>query len=553
MNNLTIKARLMLVIGFLSLLVIAIGSSGLWSLSRSSQSLRNVHDNNLLPIGQIGDVRLRVLHIRTAITTGLTYKEEIPGQHAEIEQDIADIQKQWGAYMATYLTPEEKKLAANFSAEFDKCLDQGVRQAMKLQHDKRWGEAERFYWDQVRPLCKPVTEEADSLLQLQRDLAKTEYEANIGRYATNRALTLTFVPVCLILVIYLGWAMIRSLNRSTNQAYGYIKEMTEGNLNVDVRMETRDEISKILLAVSQLRGKLASDLDEARNTASELEALVQQTQKSIVEVGNSVTEIAATSKEQEATAVEVAATATEVSATSKEISATSRELVKTMGDVAMVAEHSASLASSGQAGLVHMEEIMHQVMEASGSINAKLSVLNEKADNIGHVTTTITKVADQTNLLSLNAAIEAEKAGEYGRGFAIVATEIRRLADQTAVASYDIELMVKEIQSAVSASVMGMDKFSEEVRRGIEGVQQVSGSLSQVIEQVQTLAPRFEGVNEGMQAQAHGAEQITDALAQLSEASQQTVETLRQSNQAIANVNLTMHDLSDSVSRYQTA
>ena len=143
--------------------------------------------------------------------------------------------------------------------------------------------------------------------------------------------------------------------------------------------------------------------------------------------------------------------------------------------------------------------------------------------------TTITKVADQTNLLSLNAAIEAEKAGEYGRGFAVVATEIRRLADQTAVATYDIDQMVKEIQSAVAAGVMGMDKFSEEVRRGMQEVQQVGGQLSQIIQQVQALAPRVESVNEGMQAQTTGAEQITEALMQLSEAAQQTVESLRQS------------------------
>ena len=111
--------------------------------------------------------------------------------------------------------------------------------------------------------------------------------------------------------------------------------------------------------------------------------------------------------------------------------------------------------------------------------------------------TTIVKVADQTNLLSLNAAIEAEKAGEYGRGFAVVATEVRRLADQTAVATYDIEQMVREIQSAVSAGVMGMDKFSEEVRRGIAEVGQVGEQLSQIIQQVQALAPRVQMVNEG--------------------------------------------------------
>src|SRR6201999_4020148 len=112
--------------------------------------------------------------------------------------------------------------------------------------------------------------------------------------------------------------------------------------------------------------------------------------------------------------------------------------------------------------------------------NAKLTVLSEKAGNINQVVTTITKVADQTNLLSLNAAIEAEKAGEYGRGFAVVATEIRRLADQTAVATYDIEQMVKEIQSAVATGVMGMDKFSQEVRRGVGEVQQVSWQPAQI-------------------------------------------------------------------------
>src|SRR5579871_978526 len=173
-----------------------------------------------------------------------------------------------------------------------------------------------------------------------------------------------------------------------------------------------------------------------------------------------------------------------------------------MKEVADVAEQTAVRAASGQEGLTRMGATMRQVLEASASINARLAVLNEKTGNINTVVTTITKVADQTNLLSLNAAIEAEKAGEYGRGFAVVATEIRRLADQTATATYDIEQMVKEMQSAVAAGVMGMDKFSEEVRRGVEVVGQVSVELAQIIDQVQTLTPRFEMVGEGMEAQS---------------------------------------------------
>ena len=222
-----------------------------------------------------------------------------------------------------------------------------------------------------------------------------------------------------------------------------------------------------------------------------------------------------------------------------------------MAEVAVVAEQTAVLAGGGQSGLSNMEETMHRVMEAAGSINAKLAILNEKASNINHVVTTITKVADQTNLLSLNAAIEAEKAGEYGRGFSVVATEIRRLADQTAVATYDIEQMVKEIQSAVAAGVMGMDRFSEEVRRGIHDVQQVGTQLNQIIHDVQTLSPRFGAVSEGMQAQATGAEQITEALAQLSEAAQQTVETLRQSSHALEDLDQAAIGLRSGVSRFK--
>jgi methyl-accepting chemotaxis protein WspA len=200
-----------------------------------------------------------------------------------------------------------------------------------------------------------------------------------------------------------------------------------------------------------------------------------------------------------------------------------------------------------------MEGTMKQITDASGSINARLAVLSEKAGNINAVVTTITKVADQTNLLSLNAAIEAEKAGEYGRGFAVVATEIRRLADQTAAATSDIEQMVKEMQSAVAAGVMGMDKFSEEVRRGGEVVGQVSAQLTEIIGKVQTLTPNFETVNEGMQSQSLGAQQISEALAQLGEAAQQTVDSLKQSNAAIEQLTEVTAGLQSGVSRFKVA
>ena len=325
--------------------------------------------------------------------------------------------------------------------------------------------------------------------------------------------------------------MIRSLHAMA----GHAEQIAAGNLNVAIQPQSeKDAMGNALAAM-----------------VAKLSALIGQVQRSGIQVNTSVNEIAATAKEQQATANEIAATTTEIGATAKEITATSRELVKTVNEVTGVAEQTATLAGNGQTGLVKMEETMQQIMSAGASINAKLAVLNEKAGNINQVVTTITKVADQTNLLSLNAAIEAEKAGEYGRGFAVVATEIRRLADQTAVATFDIEQMVKEMLSAVSAGVMGMDKFSEEVRRGVAEVHQVGAQLGQIIQQVQALTPRFEVVNEGMQAQSTGAQQISDALAQLGEAARQTAESLRQSTEAIDQLNGASLGLKNSVEKFK--
>jgi methyl-accepting chemotaxis protein WspA len=133
----------------------------------------------------------------------------------------------------------------------------------------------------------------------------------------------------------------------------------------------------------------------------------------------------------------------------------------------------------------------------------------------------------------------------------VVANEIRRLADQTAIATYDIEQMVREIQSAVAAGVMGIDKFSEEVRRGSTDMVHVSEQLSMIIEQVQELAPHIQLVNEGMQHQTEGAEQINMALSQLTDATSQTVESLIQTTSTIDNMSDVANKLRQGVDRFR--
>ncbi|NER50220.1 MAG: methyl-accepting chemotaxis protein, partial [Symploca sp. SIO1A3] len=161
---------------------------------------------------------------------------------------------------------------------------------------------------------------------------------------------------------------------------------------------------------------------------NQMNRVIGAAENSSIQVTSSATEISASGKQLEATITQQVSSTNEVTATCQEIAANASELVQTMGRVANLAQTTAHAAGNSQQDLRRMEKTMHQLADATASISSKLGLISEKANNINSVVTTITKVADQTNLLSLNAAIEAEKAGEYGAGFAVVAREIRRLA-----------------------------------------------------------------------------------------------------------------------------
>ncbi len=412
-----------------------------------------------------------------------------------------------------------------------------LSEVVQLSHDAKTHETMERTQAKLDPLFGALRKDLLAIVDWNKsssDASALHIERSVTR--AKQSVVVVFVGV-LVLALASGYYLLRMVTSPLGRLVSAVDVMRQGDFTQRLDLRRSDEFG---------------DLAEGFNRMTdELTTLVEQVQKSGIQVNASATEIAATAKQQQATASEIASTTTEIGATSNEITATSKELVKTISEVARTAEQTAHTADEGRAGLTRMEQTMTHVTDAVGTITGKLAVLNEKAGNINTVVTTIAQVADQTNLLSLNAAIEAEKAGEFGRGFAVVAREIRRLADQTAIASSDIGEMVKEMQSAVSAGVMGMDKFSEDIRRAVQEVRTASAQLAQIIEQVQGLTPRIDTVNEGMQAQSTGASQISEALAQLGDAARQTAESLSQSNAAIQQLNEATSGLQLGVRRFK--
>ena len=539
MKNWTLRQRILasfaVIIAIMLLMVVA-AYSRLLSIETSEETVRTdsvpgVYYSSMIRSAWVDSYVLTLQLVGSASQRDLNNEDR--KLYASYEERL---KHELDNYRSTIFDKEDRASFDTFE-QLHQQYAQVLANVIELYQNKQFAQAHAMVTEQLAPAWMAGRKQLNALIDANRIKAAEATDTIAHSVMTAKASMLISLVIAVLAAALCGYLLLKAIMSPMKRIVSILEVMRSGDLSSRLNLERKDEFGAVETGFNDMM--------------TELTSLVSQAQRSSVQVTTSVTEIAATSKQQQATATETAATTTEIGATSREIAATSRDLVRTMTEVTSAADQASILAGSGQQGLARMEETMHQVMGAADLVNAKLEILNEKAGNINQVVVTIVKVADQTNLLSLNAAIEAEKAGEYGRGFAVVATEVRRLADQTAVATYDIEQMVREIQSAVSAGVMGMDKFSEEVRRGMFEVTQVGEQLSQIIHQVQALAPRVLMVNEGMQAQATGAEQINLALVQLGDASSQTVESLRQASFAIDELSQVAVGLRSGVSRFK--
>lgn len=381
-----------------------------------------------------------------------------------------------------------------------------------------------------------------------------DIKAGIGRMR----LSISAAALVLLAVALAGlrWGL-NSVFKPVSRTSELAEQIASGDLESASRAIRECKESERRIEKAQTRGRACDEvgalLSSFRTMAGNLDSLVGQVKASGLQVSTSAAEIAASAREIEATAAEQAASLSRVNDTSTEILRTSENLSETMAAVAGDSAKTAELAQEGSLELAAMESAMQALSEATSSFSSRFASINEKAGTISSIVTTIAKVAEQTNLLSLNASIEAEKAGEFGQGFSVVAREIRRLADQTGLAAQDIEIMVREMQTAVSAGVMEMDKFADAVRRRTEEVGEIGSHMSSIIGHVQALEPRFEEAREGVLAQSRGSRRISEAMDQLSQAADQTRQTLAEFKGATEQLNEAVQDLRDEVFKFKVS
>ncbi len=394
----------------------------------------------------------------------------------------------------------------------------------------------------LEPLYQAHRKAIDEVVVLANAAAAEEEAHAKDDLRRDRWTLLGLASVVVLILLFAGRIVRRAMNdlqRQITAVTAVARRVADGDLSpvtvTGSAVDTRELVGTI------------------RSMTEGLGSLVRRVQQASAALTATASRLTSTSREQDATVRTLSSSAEDSAAASAAISETSRELQKTMRDVADLSERAATVAESGRVGLGQMRSSVESLEKATSSISSKLGTIRDRATDITGVVTTMTRVAEQTNLLSVNAAIEAEKAGEQGRGFLVVAREIRRLADQSAVASLDIDHMVRQMQSAVSSGVSEMDRFGDNVERVSQTTTSVGSQLGEVIERMKSLSTTLGSAHERAAGQAEDAERINDAMAALSAGASQTAASVTELRGAAGDLEVAVKSLREEISRFAAA
>lgn len=367
--------------------------------------------------------------------------------------------------------------------------------------------------------------------QLERFLSKDLYALQ-----AKRGYSVLSITLMTLIAFFCAFVFFKTALFSLKGLVEAAEQLAKGDLNTRVD-EQNSEITQVGRALNKMALSIGQVLTYLQNAG--------------LQIRSSTLEIAAAAKEQEVTILQQESATRQIADHAKNISDTASAFARHIHEVTSSGKESSALASTGNEGLFMLKEIMQQMVDAAANIAGRLSSLNEKAEVITGVITTITQVADRTNLLSLNAAIEAQKLGVNGASFKVIATEIRRLADQTAYATLDIEKVVQEMVSAVTSSVEGVARFSQDIQQGVRQAGAISDLLTKIIAQVEQQTRSFKSVHQQVERQSYDAQLITHSIEELSRAAQKSTLSIRQFHSVLDHLGDATKDLQSTVLRLQ--
>ena len=512
-RNLSIKSRLIFVIGFLSLMCMAGALVGLTSLYSANEGLHINYKRRLVPLSELDQVVRLIDRNQLSIAQALNAETTALGKEMDaVEARIQEITRLWDKMMVNMLdeiSQEETALTGQFVASRKKFVEEGLKPAMAAIRANDAAKAAQIARGPMNELIVPVMDSANKLMQYQIETAKQEYEKNQRIYVWVRNACISGMLIAVLLGTVICIWLVRAIARPLADAVGVAKAVAAGDLTKNIVVRTSDETGQLLQALKDMNASLVRIVSEVRGGTETIATASRQ-----IAAGN--LDLSARTESQASSLEETASSMEQLTST-----------VRQNADSAMQANQ---LAMSASEVAVKGGAVVAQVVDTMGSINASARKI---VDIIG----VIDSIAFQTNILALNAAVEAARAGEQGKGFAVVATEVRQLAQRSAAAA-------KEIKSLIDDSV-------EKVDAGAKLVDEAGATMQEIVESVGRVTHIMSEISIASREQTEGIQQVNQAINQMDEVTQQNAALVEEAAAAASSLQDQAMSLSQVVSVFR--
>ncbi|WP_312114891.1 methyl-accepting chemotaxis protein [Brevibacillus reuszeri] len=504
-----------------------------------------------------------ILQINTALESIFGYgqkmlvavsAEEKQKLASQIDERFAYIGKRLSDYDATIVDEEDRK---NFEGlvqgmeSYQNFIPEFVAFAKKLDIKRQATPEELAELERLQQKSSDLFTErwryVDAIITYNSEHADRTGEESASLYETSKLTNIALGTLSMIACLLLAYWLTINIRRPIQRLVVNMKEVSDGNLRVDpLVVKSRDEIHDLAHSFNEMTSSLQNLIRQVGTTSEQVAASAEQLNASAEQTSQATEQIAVTVQEV-ATATDRQQDSVERGTKSiDDISHGISQIAIKSQQASTLAVQVANLAGEGnqaiQAAVLQMNAIHDSIRELSGVVEG----LGNHSQAIGQIIEVITGIANQTNLLALNAAIEAARAGEHGRGFAVVADEVRKLAEQSSRSAEQISQLINTIQSDTKQAVNSMEAGTREVQQGILVVHEAGETFGHIQMSIGTVSDQVHDVSAAAQEVAAHSEQVVDAIKQVSEVSAVTADGTQNVSAATEEQLAAMEEISSS-------